>query len=106
MEKTDYRELLEVHRNVIDVKSIAFLMILLALEVSFVNFHMRSVKDSVLTASTKMTLGSRLVYHSEMLLGLLIHQSVFLSYSEHSQSAYFRTLSCFSREGSSGFRLL
>ena len=32
----DCRELLEVHRNVIDVESIAFLMILLAPEVSFV----------------------------------------------------------------------
>ena len=41
VEKTDCRELLEVHRNVIDVKSIAFLMILLAPEVSFVTLHMR-----------------------------------------------------------------
>ena len=39
MEKTDC--LLEVHRNVIDVKSIVFLMILLAPEVSFVTLHMR-----------------------------------------------------------------
>ena len=37
VEKMDSRELLEVHRNVIDVKSIAFLMILLAPEDSFVN---------------------------------------------------------------------
>ena len=41
MEKTDCWELLEVHRNVIDVKSIAFLMILLAPEDSFVNLHIR-----------------------------------------------------------------
>ena len=41
MEKTDCREPLEVHRNVIDVESIAFLMILLAPEVSFVTLHMR-----------------------------------------------------------------
>ena len=41
MEKTDCRELLELHRNVIDVESIAFLMILLAPEVSFVTLHMR-----------------------------------------------------------------
>ena len=41
MEKTDCRELLEVHRNVIDVKSIAFLVILLAPEDSFVTLHMR-----------------------------------------------------------------
>ena len=41
MEKTDCRELLEVNGNVIDVKSIAFLMILLASEVSFVTLHMR-----------------------------------------------------------------
>ena len=39
--KMDCRELLEVHRNVIDVKSIAFLMTLLASEVSFVTLHMR-----------------------------------------------------------------
>ena len=41
MEKTECQELLEVHRNVIDVKWIAFLMILLASEVSFVTLHMR-----------------------------------------------------------------
>ena len=41
VKKTDCQELLEVHRNVIDVKSIAFLMILLAPEVSFVTLHMR-----------------------------------------------------------------
>ena len=41
VEKTDCRELLKVHRNVIDVKSIAFLVILLAPEDSFVTLHMR-----------------------------------------------------------------
>ena len=41
VEKTDCRELFEVHRNVIDVKSIAFLMILLAPEDSFVTLHKR-----------------------------------------------------------------
>ena len=42
VEKTDYRELLEVHRNVIDVESIAFLMTLVAPEaVPFVTLHMR-----------------------------------------------------------------
>ena len=56
VEKTDCRELLEVHRNVIDFKSIAFLMILLAPEDSFVTLHMPSQKDAVLTASTKKTL--------------------------------------------------
>ena len=38
---TDCREPLEVHRNVIDVKSIVFLMTLLAPEDSFVTLHMR-----------------------------------------------------------------
>ena len=41
MGKTDCRELLEVHRNVIDVKSIAFLVILLVPEDSFVTLHMQ-----------------------------------------------------------------
>ena len=41
MEKTDCRELLEVHRNVIDIEPIEFLMILLAPAVSFVTLHMR-----------------------------------------------------------------
>ena len=41
VEKTDCRELLEVHHIVIDMKSIAFLMILLAPENSFVTLHMR-----------------------------------------------------------------
>ena len=41
MEQTECRELLEVHRNVIDVKLIAFLVILLASEDSFVTLHMR-----------------------------------------------------------------
>ena len=41
MEKTDCRELLEVHQNVIAIKSIEFLMILLASEVSFVTLHMQ-----------------------------------------------------------------
>ena len=56
MEKTDCRELLEVHRNVvvivivnvIDVKSIALLMILLAPEDSFVTLHMRWHKRMLL----------------------------------------------------------
>ena len=39
--KMDCQELLEVHRNVIDMKSIAFLVILLAPEDSFVTLHMR-----------------------------------------------------------------
>ena len=54
MEKTDCRELLEVHRNVIDVESIAFLMILLAPEVSFVTLHMRWHKACFPKASTKI----------------------------------------------------
>ena len=54
MEKTDCRELLEVHRNVIDVESIAFLMILLAPEVSFVTLHMRWHKGCFPKASTKI----------------------------------------------------
>lgn len=53
MKKTDCRELLEVHRNVIDVKSIAFLMILLAPEVSLLPYTCDGVKDAVLTATTK-----------------------------------------------------
>ena len=53
MEKTDCRELLEVHRNVIDVESITFLMILLAPEVSFVTLHMRWHKGCFPKASTK-----------------------------------------------------
>ena len=53
MEKTDCRELLKVHRNVLDVKSIAFLMILLAPEVSFVTLQCDGIKDAVLTASRK-----------------------------------------------------
>ena len=40
VEKTDCWELLEVDRNVFNVKSTAFLMILLAPEVSFVTLHM------------------------------------------------------------------
>ena len=52
VKKTDCQELLEVHQNVIYVKSIAFLMIFLAPEVSFVILHMRWHKNSVLTAST------------------------------------------------------
>ena len=55
MEKTDCRELLEVHRNAIDVESIAFLMILLAPEVSFVTLHMRWPKAS--TKTTGATIG-------------------------------------------------
>ena len=43
---------LEVHRNVIDVESIAFLMTLLAPEVSFVTLHMRWHKKHP-KASTK-----------------------------------------------------
>ena len=39
--RRDCRELLEVHRNVIDVKSITFLVILLAPEDSFVTLHIR-----------------------------------------------------------------
>ena len=39
--KTGCRERLEVHRNVIDVKSMAFLMTLLAPEGSFVTLQMR-----------------------------------------------------------------
>ena len=54
MEKTDCRELLEVHRNVIDVESIAFLMILLAPENSFVTLHMRWHKGCFPKASTKI----------------------------------------------------
>ena len=53
MENTDCRELLEVHRNVIDVESIAFLMILFAPEVSFVTLHMRWHKGCFPKASTK-----------------------------------------------------
>ena len=53
MEKTDCREPLEVHRNVIDVESIVFLMILLAPEVSFVTLHMRWHKGCFPKASTK-----------------------------------------------------
>ena len=56
MEKTDCRELLEVHRNVIDVESIAFLMILLAPEVSFVTLHMRWHKGCFPKASTKINI--------------------------------------------------
>ena len=41
VEKADCRELLEAYRDVIDVKSIAFLVILLAPEDSFVTLHMR-----------------------------------------------------------------
>ena len=44
VEKTDCREQLEVDRDVIDVKSIAFLMILLAPEGS-VTLHMRWHKE-------------------------------------------------------------
>ena len=51
MKKTECRELLEVIRNVIDVKSTAFLMILLAPEVSYT---CDGIKDAVLTASTKI----------------------------------------------------
>ena len=56
VEKMDCRELLEVHRNVIDVESIAFLMILLAPEVSFVTLHMRWYKGCFPKASTKIEL--------------------------------------------------
>ena len=57
MEKTpDCRELLEVHRNVIDLESIEFLMILLAPEVSFVTLHMRWHKGCFPKASTKRDL--------------------------------------------------
>ena len=52
VEKTECRKLLEVHRNVIDVESIAFLMILLAPEVSFVILHMRWHKGCFPKAST------------------------------------------------------
>ena len=42
-----------------------------------------------------MTLGSRLLYQSEMLLDLLNHQSIFFSYSEHSLVAYFPYVATF-----------
>ena len=58
MEKTDCRELLKVHRNVIDVKSIAFLVILLAPEDSFVTLHMRWHKGCFPKASTKKEIAS------------------------------------------------
>ena len=53
-EKKDCRELLEVHRNVIDVKSTAFFMILLASEVSFVTLHMRRHKGCSNSIHKKM----------------------------------------------------
>ena len=52
VEKTDCRDLLEVHRNVIDVESTAFLMILLAPKVSFVTLHMQWHKGCFPKAST------------------------------------------------------
>ena len=58
MEKTDCRELLEAYRNVIDVESTAFLMILLAPEVSFVTLHMRWHKGCFPKASTKNRLST------------------------------------------------
>ena len=58
MEKTDCRELPEAYRNVIDVESTAFLMILLAPEVSFVTLHMRWHKGRFPKASTKTVSGN------------------------------------------------
>ena len=58
VEKTDCREPLEVHRNVIDVKSVVFLMILWA-PAKFLLLPYTcdgGIKDAVLTASTEITI--------------------------------------------------